>query len=95
MVDGIRFASQAEAKRYIALTVMARAGIISGLECQPSYLLVVEGQKVGTYKADFRYREVATGETVVEDVKGVLTPVYRLKKKLVRALYNIEIKEIR
>jgi len=91
----MRFASQAEAKRYIALSIMARAGIISGLECQPSYPLIVAGQKVATYKADFRYREVATGETVVEDVKGVLTPVYRLKKKLVRALYNIEIKEIR
>lgn len=33
-------------------------------------------------------------EIVIIDVKGMKTPVYRLKKKLVEALYDIEIKEI-
>ncbi len=50
-------------------------------------------QRIGFYKADFRYEVTATGERVIEDVKGVRTAVYRLKKKLVKALYGIEIIE--
>ena len=36
-----------------------------------------------------------TGEVVVEDVKGVLTPEYKLKKQLMMDKYGIEIKEVR
>jgi hypothetical protein len=70
---------------------MEKAGEIHCLELQPRYPLIVNGEKVGTYVADFRYFE---GDTLrVEDVKGILTPVYRLKKKLVKALYQIDILE--
>lgn len=96
-VDGIRFASRAEARRYGVLRLLEAAGEIADLELQPSFELVVNGVKVATYRADFRYRDVATGETVVEDVKGgraTVTPVYRLKRRLVLALYGIEIKEV-
>ena len=91
-VDGIRFASKAEARRYRELKLMWAAGEISYLELQPDYPLIVNGVKIGTYVADFTY-ETDHG-TVVEDVKGVKTPVYRLKKKLVKALYGIEIQEV-
>lgn len=55
--------------------------------------------KVGVYRADFRYRERALSEsendrTVVEDVKGVKTAVYKLKKRMVEAQYGIEIVEV-
>jgi hypothetical protein len=52
--------------------------------------------KIGFYKADFRYEEVATSAVVVEDVKSPVTKtaVYRLKKKLVKALYGVEIIEV-
>ena len=43
------------------------------------------------YKADFRYIE--KGETVVEDVKGMRTPVYNLKRHLMKAVHGIEIRE--
>lgn len=95
-VDGIRFASKAEAYRYGQLKLLLRAGEIEGLELQPKFPLVVNGIKVGTYIADFRYRVVkgkSQSSTVVEDVKGVLTPVYQLKKKLVRALFDVDITE--
>ena len=48
-----------------------------------------------TYYADFRYLDAETGRTVVEDVKGVATPVYKIKKKIIEASYRIEIVEIR
>jgi hypothetical protein len=93
-IDGITFASKREARRYGDLLILVRIGEIADLELQPRYPLIVNGEKVATYVADFRYRVVATGSTVVEDVKGVRTPVYRMKKKLIRALYGVEIVEI-
>lgn len=84
-VDGICFDSAAEASRYGQLKMLERAGTISGLTLQPQFVCVVGGEKICTYKADFAYFE--DNKRVVEDVKGVATPVYRLKKKLTEALY--------
>lgn len=43
------------------------------------------------YYADFVYTE--NGETVVEDTKGVKTPEYIIKRKLMLYVHNIKIKE--
>lgn len=94
VTDGIRFASRAEANRYRALWLLQQVGAIAGLELQPRFDLVVNGIRVGFYKADFAYTDMGTSERVIEDVKGVATPVYRLKKRIVEALYGIEIREI-
>ena len=92
-VDGITFDSKREAARYMELVLLERAGEISRLELQPSFECIIDGKKICTYKADFRY--FTAKECVVEDVKGVKTPVYRLKKKLVEALYpGVKIKEV-
>lgn len=93
-VDGIYFPSKAEAKRYRELKLSERAGTITHLELQPSFPIVVNGIAVALYRADFRYRTVPSGEVVTEDVKGVRTPVYRIKKKLVEAIYGITIQEV-
>ena len=66
-VDGIKFASGAEARRYCELKILERAGEISGLELQPMFRLP-GGIK---YYADFRYIE--NGVVVVEDVKSEAT----------------------
>lgn len=91
---GIQFDSLKEAERYQELLYMQHAGLIRNIELQPRYDLIVNGKKCGFYKADFRY-EKNTGETVVEDVKSpaTKTPVYQLKKKLVKAIYDIDIQE--
>lgn len=96
-IDGISFPSKAEAHRYSELRLLEKAGEIEGLELQPKFPLLVNGVKVATYIGDFRYRVVkglSGSLTVVEDVKGVRTPVYQLKKKLVRAQYDIDITEV-
>lgn len=86
-VDGIRFASTAEGRRFQELKLLAKAGRLFNLELQPAFpLLGVDGSKVCTYKADFRYR--LDGVDTVEDVKGVPTPVYRLKKKFFLSQYR-------
>ena len=94
VVQDIQFDSRKEANRYQELLHLVRAGDIEDLELQPRFDLTVNGHKCGFYKADFRYKEVATGLVVVEDVKGVKTAVYQLKKKLMKALHNISIREV-
>jgi uncharacterized protein DUF1064 len=93
---GIQFDSRKEADRYQQLQLLERAGQIRSLELQPRYDLIVNGHKLGFYRGDFRYEEVATGTTILEDVKSpaTKTPVYQLKKKLIKALYGIEISEV-
>lgn len=95
VVDGINFASKAEARRYSELKLLERAGAITGLELQKRYKLsAVGGEKIAAYLADFDYIETQTGERVTEDVKGVLTPVFKLKAKLFEAQYGRKIKLI-
>ena len=91
VVDGIKFDSKKEAKRYSQLKLMERSGAITELSLQPRFDLIINGKKCGFYKADFKYIE--NEKEVIEDVKGMLTPVYKLKKKLVKAIYNIDIFE--
>lgn len=95
IVDGVRFASQAEARRYGHLKMLERAGTICDLELQPRFPLWVNAIKVCTYVGDFRYRFPGVSVPVVEDVKGVQTPIYRLKKKMLLAQDGITITEVR
>ena len=91
-VDGIKFDSKKEAKRYGELTILVKAGAIKDLELQPRYPIIINGVKVTTYVADFRYTGIS-GAVIVEDTKGFKTEVYKLKKKLMSAIHGIEIQE--
>jgi len=88
-VDGIKFASKAEAKRYQELKLMQEAGIIKWFIMQTPWLLP-GGIK---YVSDFLVF-YTDGTVVVEDVKGVKTDVYKLKKKLFESSYPFTIAEI-
>jgi len=92
-VDGIIFDSAAEARRYRELQAQAALGQISDLSLQQPYPIEINGLHVCTYIADFVYTR--GGLLIVEDVKGMRTPVYELKAKLMRAVHGIEITEVR
>ncbi|HEX6537525.1 MAG TPA: DUF1064 domain-containing protein [Gemmatimonadaceae bacterium] len=97
VIDGIRFDSLAEGRRYNELKLEVAAGEITALECHPRFPLVVNGVKVGTYVADFAYVVLVDGgPRVVEDVKSrpTRTQSYRLKRKLMLALYGIAVREV-
>lgn len=94
VVDGIRFDSAREARRYCELKALERGGQVRNLELQPRYPLLVNGVLIGHYRADFRYTEVHTGRVVVEDAKGVRTRDYLLRKKLMRAVHGIDVREV-
>lgn len=96
-VDGITFDSRREADRYLVLKSMEEDGAIEDLRRQVRYELVpafdVDGKHYRPvyYVADFVY--VEGGKEVVEDVKGMVTDVYRLKSKLFARRYGKVIKE--
>lgn len=100
-VDGIKFDSKAEARRYKVLKAMECDGKIKDLQLQPEFELVphykspANGRMVRAikYRADFQYIE--GGQIVVEDVKGRKTDVYKLKKKLFEYRYGMPIREVK
>jgi len=93
VVDNIAFHSKKEANHYIILKSMLNAGEISDLKLQERFRLEMNGVKVCDYISDFTYLD-KYGLKHVVDVKGVLTQVYRIKKKLMKACHGIDIVEV-
>lgn len=102
-IDGHTFDSKREAQRYCELKLFLKAGEIRNLVLQPRFLLQdeffdkngVKHKKI-EYVADFLYID-NDGKAIVEDVKGVLTDVYKIKKKMFLKIYDdqYEFREIR
>ena len=98
---GIKFDSKKERARFITLKQLEKMGIIESLELQKKFLLQegytnAKGKKIRPiyYIADFYYCDYIDNKWVVEDVKGVRTDVYKLKKKLFEYKYNLTIDEL-
>jgi hypothetical protein len=89
---GPPFSSKKEARRWADLCLLRDAGRISDLERQVPFDLVVDGVKVTRYVADAVYLE--DGRVVIEDVKGVRTQAYKIKRRLVLAVLGVEIREV-
>lgn len=97
VVDGITFDSQAEARRWSSLRLLERAGKIRDLrrqvpyELAPGVLLAGAKRKKPAIRfiADFVYQSGAA--TIVEDVKGVVLPVFRMKLHLMKTVHNIDV----
>jgi hypothetical protein len=100
-IDGRTFASKAEARRYRELSLLAKAGQIFALQCQPRFVLhdafFHAGKRIRAivYYGDFSYQDMH-GRRVVEDVKGLETPMFKLKYKLFLKRYpNIELRIVK
>jgi hypothetical protein len=92
-VDGIKFDSRKEARRWMELVLLQRAGEITDLERQVSIELLGRDANILTptgrpmrYVADFRYYDRRLKATVIEDAKGHPTDVYRMKKAILAAM---------
>jgi len=96
-MGGYTFDSQAEARRWQQLCMLANAGDIISLEVHPVFVLLkdfvdADGKKIRRikYEADFSYFQVTSYKDpeglirVVEDVKGAKTPEFKLKEKLMK-----------
>ena len=97
--------SRKEKHRADQLRLMQSAGLIADLHEQvpftlvpPQYITFPDGsrrcvERPVTYVADFVYTDLTTGSTIVEDVKGLRTDVYVIKRKLMLHVLGIRIKE--
>jgi hypothetical protein len=96
--DGYTFDSTKERDRYWELKRLEMSGDICCLEVHPRFPLVIHGQDCGVYEADFAYLDGShDGDRVIEDVKSAATrklPTYRLKARMVWALYGLRIREV-
>ena len=101
IIDGIKFDSIREGKRYEELKILEKAGLIKDIELQKEFILQPSFKKNGkTYRsikyiADFYYYDNHLKKYVVEDTKGYRTEVYKLKKKLFEFKYpELELVEV-
>ena len=92
---GIKFDSLIERDRYIFLKDAEDNGVIEDLKCQVPFELHVNNKLVCKYISDFTYYKRMNSEFVVEDVKGVVTAVFRLKKKLMLAVHGIDVRIVK
>lgn len=99
VVDGIRFPSQKQASRYRDLKLLESQNLIRELRLEVTYRMKIDGVKICSFRADFVYDEYAHGvwTPVVEDTKGykggAAYTMFRLKKRLMKAILGIDVKE--
>lgn len=98
---GITFDSKAEHKRWQYLVMLERAKEISDLQLQVPFELIPaqvspsgKKERPTVYIADFAYTD-KSGKRVIEDVKGAVTPEFRLKRKLMLHVHGVEVQEVR
>lgn len=97
-LDGIKFHSRKESVRYGQLKVYEKGGLITDLRLQVSYelipKLVINGktERAIKYIADFVYYDTVHKVEVVEDVKGMITDIFKLKYRMMKLIHNIDIK---
>lgn len=95
--NGRMFDSALEARHARELDLLRRMKDpkerVTDVQYQVRYPMVIKGQKICTYIADFVVT-YADKRVEVVDAKGVLTDVYKLKKKLMKVLHSIDIIEV-
>jgi hypothetical protein len=89
------YASKREHKRAQELKLLQQAGEISDLKEQVPYELLPKqvGERSCKYVADFVYKDLTSGVTVVEDCKGFRDPIFRIKRKMMLFFHAIRIRE--
>lgn len=89
------YASAREARRAADLKLLEQTGYIMDLREQVEFELIPKqnGERSVRYVADFVYRDY-DGNHVVEDVKGIRTPAYIIKRKLMLFRLGIKVKEV-
>jgi hypothetical protein len=88
-IDGIKFASKKEARHYRNLELLKKSGELLFFLRQTPWHLPGNVKYLSDFVCFWK-----DGTATVEDVKGMKTPMYILKKKQVEALYGIVITEV-
>lgn len=109
IVDGLKFDSIKEAKRWRELCLLYRAGEIGEVKRQVEFVLIpaqryrddsgkIHTERAVKYVADYTYRDARSGKMIIEDVKGYkggqAYAVFKIKKKLMRFIHGLEVREV-
>lgn len=97
-----KFDSKKEFNRYLQLKEKEEKREIQNLKRQVEYILIERQTNENgkflfhpiKYIADFVYTDNTTGKEIVEDVKGIKTEIYKIKKKLLYYVHKIKINEV-
>lgn len=98
VIDNITFHSKKESVRYSELKMYEKGGLIKDLRLQVKYELIpkltINGktERAISYVADFVYVDTVFNKEVVEDVKGMQTDVFKIKYRLMKQIYDIDVK---
>lgn len=93
--DGVRFDSKLEARYYDLLKLKKHEGSVLFFLRQVPFHIHGENQSAGVrYVCDFQVF-YADGSVEFIDIKGMETPDFKMKKKLVEASYPVEIKVLK
>ena len=101
-VGAEKYRSQRERNRHQELLLLERAGHITGLLREVPFVLAPGVKLLGEnrarpdlkYVADYVYSDARTGKVTIEDAKGMRTPVFRLKKHLMKTVLGLDVIEV-
>lgn len=82
-----------EKNRYLFLLDQQKQCNINDLETQVRFKIEVNGFHICDYIVDFTYK--IGGNLILEDTKGFITDVFRIKAKLIKAVHGIEIRIVK
>lgn len=96
--QGQKYDSKAELRRHGELQLLERAGVISDLKRQVPYELAPSVKLYGAtraqpalrYVVDFQY--VERGALVLEDTKGIETPMSKTKRHLMKHIHGLDVR---
>jgi len=91
--QGEKFDSIGERDRWFFLEAAQREGKIRNLERQVKFEMIVNGEHICDMKPDYAYEIAPSWEKIISDFKGgyKLPADWTMKRKLLKALYGVEI----
>lgn len=101
-VDNLRFASKHEANYYCVLKLLLKSGAVLKFQRQPIFRFkfkhrtgyVYKLKYYGDFRVWFKTNADKKRKWVIVDCKGVKTDEYKIRKKLMKDILNIEIHEV-
>lgn len=96
VIDNISFSSKKESARYVQLKLDEKDGLIHDLKLQVPFQLIEplvinnKRHRAIIYYADFTYYD-PENNYIVEDVKGMITDIFKIKYRLMKMVHGIDI----
>jgi hypothetical protein len=97
VIDGESYDSKIEAEFHHHLKLRERIGEVYGIVRQKQFVIELGGTRICSLKVDYWFYDRRTRGMRAVDIKGGVsdTQVFRLKAKLVKAMFGVEVEIVR